>query len=166
MAMCNRVPVIDGHTESVFVRFRRPATTAQVRAALERYRCEAQELGLPSAPEEWYAGGLQLGAAVACADASLSPTSDALSLYHSIHVFPSEADRPQPRLDRDRGNGFTVSVGRLRPSAQADGVPTGDDEPATAFQFTLLSHNTILGAAGSAILNAELAWHHGWLGPS
>lgn len=67
MAMCNRVPVIDGHTESVFVRLQRPATTAQVRAALERYRCEAQELGLPSAPREWYGQVIQPGVAVACA---------------------------------------------------------------------------------------------------
>jgi len=57
-------------------------------------------------------------------------------------------------------------VGRLRPSVRSDGAPAGDDQPTTAFQFTLLSHNTILGAAGSAILNAELVRHHGWLGSS
>jgi aspartate-semialdehyde dehydrogenase len=76
-----------------------------------------------------------------------------------MHVFGPEApDRPQPRLDRDRGGGFTVSVGRLRVSAGQ-----AADAPAHAFQFSLLSHNTILGAAGSALLNAELALHHGWL---
>ena len=51
-----------------------------------------------------------------------------------------------------------MTVGRLRPSAGE-----APDQPARAFQFTLLSHNTILGAAGSAILNAEVALRHGWL---
>ena len=53
MAACNRVPVLDGHTESVFVRLRVPATEADVRRALTTYRCEAQALQLPSAPPAW-----------------------------------------------------------------------------------------------------------------
>jgi aspartate-semialdehyde dehydrogenase len=53
-------------------------------------------------------------------------------------------DRPQPRLDRHRGNGMAVTVGRLRPCGVLD------------WKFTALSHNTIRGAAGAAILNAEL----------
>jgi aspartate-semialdehyde dehydrogenase len=53
-------------------------------------------------------------------------------------------DRPQPRLDRNRGNGMAVTVGRLRPCGVLD------------WKFTALSHNTIRGAAGAAILNAEL----------
>jgi len=53
-------------------------------------------------------------------------------------------DRPQPRFDVDRGNGMTVSVGRLRPCGVLD------------YKFTVLSHNTIRGAAGAALLNAEL----------
>jgi aspartate-semialdehyde dehydrogenase len=53
-------------------------------------------------------------------------------------------DRPQPRLDRNRGNGMAVTVGRLRPCGVLD------------WKFTVLSHNTIRGAAGAAILNAEL----------
>ena len=53
-------------------------------------------------------------------------------------------DRPQPRLDRDRGKGMTTTVGRLRPSALG------------GFHFSCLSHNTIRGAAGAALLNAEL----------
>jgi aspartate-semialdehyde dehydrogenase len=53
-------------------------------------------------------------------------------------------DRPQPRLDRHRGNGMAVTVGRLRPCGVLD------------WKFTVLSHNTIRGAAGAAILNAEL----------
>jgi aspartate-semialdehyde dehydrogenase len=55
-----------------------------------------------------------------------------------------EPDRPQPRLDRDRGNGMTITVGRLFPDNVFD------------YRFVCLSHNTIRGAAGAAILNAEL----------
>ena len=65
-------------------------------------------------------------------------------------VFEQE-DRPQPRLDRNRGRGYSVSVGRVRQSSVMD------------VKFTLLSHNTILGAAGSAILNAEIAKAKGFL---
>jgi aspartate-semialdehyde dehydrogenase len=58
----------------------------------------------------------------------------------SVHFFDEEPDRPQPRLDRMRGNGMTVSVGRLR-----EGV-----------RFVAMGHNTIRGAAGASVLNAEL----------
>jgi aspartate-semialdehyde dehydrogenase len=53
-------------------------------------------------------------------------------------------DRPQPRLDKMRGGGMTATVGRLRPCSLLD------------WKFTVLSHNTIRGAAGAALLNAEL----------
>jgi len=59
-------------------------------------------------------------------------------------IYDSAPDRPQPRFDVDRGNGMTVSVGRLRPCGVLD------------WKFTVLSHNTIRGAAGAALLNAEL----------
>jgi len=58
----------------------------------------------------------------------------------SVHFFEEESDRPQPRLDRMRGNGMTVSVGRLR-----EGI-----------RFIAMGHNTIRGAAGASVLNAEL----------
>ena len=58
--------------------------------------------------------------------------------------FAPQPDRPQPRLDRNRGNGMAVTVGRLRPCGLLD------------WKFTVLSHNTIRGAAGATILNAEL----------
>jgi aspartate-semialdehyde dehydrogenase len=58
----------------------------------------------------------------------------------SVHFFDEEPDRPQPRLDRMRGNGMTVSVGRVR-----EGV-----------RFVAMGHNTIRGAAGASVLNAEL----------
>ncbi len=57
----------------------------------------------------------------------------------SVHLF-SENDRPQPRLDRMRGRGMTVSVGRLR----------------EGLRFVAMGHNTIRGAAGASVLNAEL----------
>jgi aspartate-semialdehyde dehydrogenase len=63
-------------------------------------------------------------------------------------------DRPQPRLDRNRGNGMAVTVGRLRPCNLLD------------WKFTVLSHNTIRGAAGAAILNAELLASLGKLEPA
>jgi aspartate-semialdehyde dehydrogenase len=59
-------------------------------------------------------------------------------------VYDATPDRPQPRFDVDRGNGMTVTVGRLRPCGVLD------------YKFTVLSHNTIRGAAGAALLNAEL----------
>ena len=58
--------------------------------------------------------------------------------------FASQPDRPQPRLDRNRGNGMAVTVGRLRPCGLLD------------WKFVALSHNTVRGAAGATILNAEL----------
>jgi aspartate-semialdehyde dehydrogenase len=60
-------------------------------------------------------------------------------------------DRPQPRLDVDAGDGMTASVGRLRPCSVFD------------WKFTVLSHNTIRGAAGAALLNAELLKARGYL---
>jgi len=55
-----------------------------------------------------------------------------------------ESDRPQPKLDRDAGKGMSITVGRLQPDSVLD------------YRFVVLSHNTIRGAAGAAILNAEL----------
>src|SRR5204862_1576411 len=66
-------------------------------------------------------------------------------------VVRDEPDRPQPKLDRDAGNGMTISVGRIA----RDGV--------LGHRFVALSHNTIRGAAGAAILNAELLLAKGYL---
>lgn len=84
-ASCNRVPVIDGHTECVSVRFSRrpPPSPQQVREALAAYTPYVQTLGCPSAPR------------------------------HAITVH-EEPDRPQPRLDRYYQDGAGVSVGRVR----------------------------------------------------
>ena len=70
---------------------------------------------------------------------------------HPLVVLPAE-DRPQPRLDRDLGEGMTVSVGRIRPCEVLDG------------KFFVLSHNLVRGAAGAALLNAELCHAQGILG--
>jgi aspartate-semialdehyde dehydrogenase len=67
-------------------------------------------------------------------------------------LYVSAPDRPQPRLDIDRGRGMTTTVGRLRPCGVLD------------WKFTVLSHNTIRGAAGAAVLNAELLKMQGFFG--
>lgn len=67
-------------------------------------------------------------------------------------IVREEPDRPQPRLDRDAGNGMSISVGRVMPDNVFD------------YRFVVLSHNTIRGAAGAAILNAELLIAQGKLG--
>jgi len=66
-------------------------------------------------------------------------------------VYVTSSDRPQPRFDSDHGNGMTTTVGRLRPCGVLD------------WKFTVLSHNTIRGAAGAALLNAELLKVQGYL---
>jgi aspartate-semialdehyde dehydrogenase len=66
-------------------------------------------------------------------------------------IYDPAPDRPQPKLDRDRGNGMSAVVGRLRPCNIFD------------WKFTVLSHNTIRGAAGAAILNGELLRAQGYI---
>ena len=67
-------------------------------------------------------------------------------------IYLEAADRPQPRFDVDMGAGMTTAIGRLRPCGVLD------------WKFTVLSHNTIRGAAGAAVLNAELLKAKGYLG--
>lgn len=66
-------------------------------------------------------------------------------------IVMREADRPQPKLDRDAGKGMAVTVGRVR------------ECPLLGYKMMVLSHNTVRGAAGAAILNAELLAHQGHL---
>jgi aspartate-semialdehyde dehydrogenase len=97
--------------------------------------------------------------------ASIDEVRDALASFTSLpqelklHSAPArpiivrdEADRPQPRLDRDAGNGMSVTVGRIALDNVLD------------YRFVALGHNTIRGAAGAAILNAELLVARGYLG--
>ncbi len=107
-AICNRVPVIDGHTESVWVDV--DATPGQVKEAMASL---PPLNGLPSAPEQ--------------------PV-----------IVRDEDDRPQPRLDRDAYNGMSITVGRVR------------KDVVKGIKYTLMGHNTIRGAAGASILNAEM----------
>jgi len=98
--------------------------------------------------------------------ATLDDVQDALASFTSLpqqmklHMAPeqpiivrTEQDRPQPRLDRDAGGGMSVTIGRIRTDKVLD------------FRFVALSHNTIRGAAGGTILNAELLAATGRLHP-
>ncbi len=92
--------------------------------------------------------------------ATLEDVIDAMKSFPSLDLHSSpkqfidvieEPSRPQPRLDRDAGNGMTITVGRLFPDTVFD------------YRFVSLSHNTVRGAAGSAVLNAELLASKGLL---
>ena len=76
---------------------------------------------------------------------------DLPSAPKTIIEVRSEADRPQPRKDRDAGNGMTTVVGRVR------------SDPLFDVKLVVLSHNTIRGAAGGSLLNAELMAAQGWV---
>jgi aspartate-semialdehyde dehydrogenase len=119
-AHCNRVAVVDGHTETVSVEFSSKPSEKDLRHALENFRGLPQERNLPSAPER--------------------PI-----------IYMEQANRPQPRKDAERERGMTAFVGRLRPCHVFD------------YKFVVLSHNTIRGAAGAAVLNAELMHSEGML---
>jgi len=112
-AQTTRVPVINGHTESIAVSLEARPSIDDVREALLRFSGPPQRHGLPTAP--------------------LQPI-----------VYLPEQNRPQPRLDVDRDHGMTVSIGRLRTC------------PVLGYKFIALGHNTVRGAAGAAVLNAEL----------
>lgn len=114
-AQCNRVAVSDGHTECISLRFKnRPAPSVDQVKQVLR---------------DYVCDAYKLG----CHSAP----------KQTIHVL-EEADRPQPRLDRDRDAGYGVSVGRIR------------EDPLLDFKMVVLSHNTIIGAAGAGILIAEI----------
>ncbi len=119
-ASCNRVAVLDGHTECVSVRLREAPALEDVAAAWEGFAALPQELGLPLAPRR------------------------------PIHYLP-EAHAPQPRLHRSLERGMAVSIGRLRPC------------PLLGYKFVALVHNTVRGAAGGAVLNAELLMRQGYV---
>jgi aspartate-semialdehyde dehydrogenase len=122
-ASTTRVPVINGHTESIAVGFTSKPSLEEVRQALVSFSGPPQRHRLPTAPAE--------------------PI-----------VYLSESNRPQPRLDVERGGGMTVTIGRLRPC------------PVLSCKFVALGHNTVRGAAGAAVLNAELLVAEGVLAAS
>ena len=117
---CIRVPVLNGHTAAVFVKFRKKPTKEQLIEKLRAFQGLPQELKLPSAPE------------------------------HFIQ-YMEEDNRPQVTLDVDYERGMGISVGRLREDSIYD------------WKFIGLSHNTVRGAAGGAILCAELLTAQGYI---
>jgi aspartate-semialdehyde dehydrogenase len=119
-AHCNRVPVVDGHTECVSVALETRAAPNELISVWNEFVSEPQSLGLPTAPTQ--------------------PVR-----------YLSDESAPQPRLHRDIDGGMAASIGRLRPCPLFD------------YKFVVLSHNTIRGAAGGAILLAELAVARGLL---
>jgi aspartate-semialdehyde dehydrogenase len=121
-AQCNRVPVLDGHTECVSVRLRTPASPEDVAEALRSWASPIAALGLPTAPA------------------------------HPVRVHADER-HPQPRRHANAAGGMQVGVGRVQAC------------PVLGVKFVVLSHNTIRGAAGGAILNGELLEAQGRLQP-
>ncbi len=117
---CLRVPVSDGHTAAVFVKFVNKPTKDEILAEWRNFKGKPQELGLPSAPEQFI-------------------------------TYFEEDNRPQAKLDRDLFGGMGVSCGRLREDTVYD------------YKFVGLSHNTLRGAAGGAVLIAELLYREGYL---
>ncbi len=124
-AHCNRVAVEDGHTESVSIKL-------------------GNKLGRPVTREDLLAAWAEFK--------PLAGQNLPMAPEQPVEWAPQD-DRPQPRLDRNRGRGMAVTVGRLRPCGLLD------------WKFTVISHNTIRGAAGAAILNAELLASLGKLEP-
>ena len=117
---CIRVPVLNGHTAAVFVKFAKKPTKEQLIEKLVNFKGLPQELELPSAPKQFI-------------------------------QYLEEDNRPQVNLDVDYENGMGVSVGRLREDKVYD------------FKFVGLSHNTVRGAAGGAILCAETLTAKGYI---
>jgi len=117
---CVRVPVLDGHTAAVFVKFRKKATKGQLIEKLRNFSGEPQKLELPSAPKQFI-------------------------------QYLEEDNRPQVKLDVDFEKGMGISVGRLREDSVYD------------WKFIGLSHNTVRGAAGGAVLCAEMLKAKGYI---
>lgn len=117
---CIRVPVLNGHTAAVFVKFRKHVTKEQLIEKLVNFRGAPQKLDLPSAPKQFIR-------------------------------YLEEDNRPQVQMDVDYENGMGVSIGRLREDSVYD------------WKFVGLSHNTVRGAAGGAILCAELLKSRGYI---
>lgn len=117
---CIRVPVLNGHTAAVFVKFRKKPTKEELIDRLVSFKGLPQELELPSAPKQFI-------------------------------QYLEEDNRPQVSLDVDFENGMGISVGRLREDTVYD------------YKFVGLSHNTVRGAAGGAVLCAELLTAQGYI---
>jgi len=114
---CTRVPVIDGHTESVFVETEKEVDPKNAKETYEQYNKEISVVGLPSAPKDYYA----------------------------VHEDPT---RPQPRIERQVGDGMTTTIGRLEKEELFD----------HGLKYMLFSHNKKMGSAKGAVLLAEMLY--------
>jgi len=114
---CTRVPVIDGHTESVFVETEKEVDPKHAKETYEQYNKEISVVGLPSAPKDYYA----------------------------VHEDPT---RPQPRIERQVGDGMTTTIGRLEKEELFD----------HGLKYMLFSHNKKMGSAKGAVLLAEMLY--------
>lgn len=117
---CIRVPVLNGHTAAVFVKFRKDPSKEELVQALKDFQGIPQKLALPSAPKQFI-------------------------------QYLEDDSRPQVSEDVDYENGMGVSVGRLRKDTVYD------------YKFIGLSHNTVRGAAGGAVLCAETLKAQGYI---
>ena len=117
---CIRVPVLNGHTASVFVKLRKDPSKEELIEKLAGFQGLPQKLDLPSAPKQFI-------------------------------QYLEEDNRPQVNLDVDFEKGMGISVGRLRKDTVYD------------WKFVGLSHNTVRGAAGGAVLCAELLKAQGYI---
>ncbi len=120
-SQCIRVPVLNGHTASVFVNLAKKVSKEELIEKMVSFSGEPQKLGLPSAPKQFI-------------------------------QYLEEDNRPQVKLDVDYENGMGISIGRLREDTIFD------------WKFVGLSHNTVRGAAGGAVLCAELLKAKGYIG--
>ena len=119
-SQCIRIPVLNGHTASVFIDFEGEPTKEELIDALISYKGEPQKLELPSAPKQFI-------------------------------QYLEDDNRPQVTLDVDFERGFGISIGRLREDTLFD------------YKFVGLAHNTVRGAAGGAVLGAELLKAKGFI---
>ncbi|MBO7363157.1 MAG: aspartate-semialdehyde dehydrogenase [Lachnospiraceae bacterium] len=119
-SQCIRVPVLNGHTASVFVNLAKKVSKEELIEKMVSFSGEPQKLGLPSAPKQFI-------------------------------QYLEEDNRPQVKLDVDYENGMGISIGRLREDTIFD------------WKFVGLSHNTVRGAAGGAVLCAELLKAKGYI---
>ena len=117
---CIRVPILNGHTAAVFVKFRKNPTKEELIERMVSFRGLPQELKLPSAPRQFI-------------------------------QYLEEDNRPQITQDVNFENGMGISVGRLRKDTASD------------YQFAGLSPNPLRGAAGGAVLCAELLTAQGYI---
>ncbi|HET6517652.1 MAG TPA: aspartate-semialdehyde dehydrogenase [Nitrosopumilaceae archaeon] len=117
---CTRVPVIDGHTESVFVETAKDVDPEKAKQLFNDENKSVSVVGLPSAPEDYYA-------------------------------FHDDPTRPQPRMERDVGEGMTTTIGRVEREELFD----------HGLKYMLFSHNKKMGSAKGAVLLAEMLYKKG-----